>query len=162
MALELPGGVGPGFMRKIAALTVLVLAWPISQADYCRFDDRIRAEAESAGVPGWIAVAVCHAESSGDPRAVGPGGARGLFQFECSTWNIEAGGVPFDRAFDPETSIRVGVRHLSRNRAAGARDPRNFLAWHNAGVRDWRRLQRRWSTDHPNGIYRAIYRGRQI
>jgi len=38
------------------------------------------------GIPRWLAELIVMAESSGNPKAVGPIGERGLFQFRESTW----------------------------------------------------------------------------
>ena len=60
------------------------------------------------GVDWRLAKAQMLAESGGDPRAVSPVGARGLFQLMPGTWGA---GFEADWA-NPESSIAKGLLHL--------------------------------------------------
>lgn len=135
--------------------TVVFIAATTVEVTACEHDAAVRREAVAAGVPARVAVDIMHAESSGNRLAVGPGGERGLFQITPQLWR-ESGRGPFTNAFKAKENIRVGIRHLARVKS---QDPRNFVAWHNAGRKNWRRISKAWTTSHPNRIYRAIYRG---
>jgi len=61
---------------------------------------------------GWPdpeeAARVCHCESSGNPRAVSPGGRHaGLFQFSEATWRELGGGPVFDPAHNSRQAVRL-------------------------------------------------------
>jgi membrane-bound lytic murein transglycosylase F len=73
----------------------------------CRYDDLIRAVADSAGVDWRLVAAIIHAESRFDPRAISPAGAVGLMQVLP-----RSGRPPAWRLRDPAVNVRVGVRHL--------------------------------------------------
>lgn len=73
------------------------------------FRPHIKSAAEQFDVPEELIRAVILAESSGNPRAVSPRGARGLMQLMDATAR-EAG---VSDAFDPGENIRGGTRYLS-------------------------------------------------
>jgi len=54
--------------------------------------------------------AVIKVESNDNPDAVGRAGERGLMQIMPGTWQ-DVAGVNFDRAFDPNSNVRVGIRY---------------------------------------------------
>jgi len=59
----------------------------------------------------WRLVAsLMYEESRFDPKALGPGGSAGLFQFMPATWGELGGGDPDD----PREAIPAGIRYLSR------------------------------------------------
>jgi hypothetical protein len=60
------------------------------------------------GIPPLLALAMMDRESSGNPRAVSPAGAQGLFQLMPGT----AADLGVDDPFDPEQSIRGGLNYL--------------------------------------------------
>ncbi|MDE2292664.1 MAG: lytic transglycosylase domain-containing protein [Elusimicrobia bacterium] len=62
-------------------------------------------------VPRKLILAVMDAESSGNPRATSPVGARGLMQLMPAT----ARGMGFSpsRLYDPDTNVHAGVAYLS-------------------------------------------------
>lgn len=128
-----------------------------SPALACQYDPQIIREAARQGVEPWVAVAIVHAESSGNPGAVGPGGERGLFQLTKPVWRVRfPGQVKADWGFNPQMNIEAGVWNLARS---GARNAKETVSWHNAGRKDYRNLNPKWVRDHPNRIYRSIYRG---
>ena len=138
-------------MAFFVALLILASAQP---AFACPYASEITQAASAAGLPADTLVAIARAESSCNPRATN-GTERGLFQFSEATW-ARYGTGPFSSAFDPHLNIKAAIKYLSK---ADKFDPRNLVSFHNAGVRDWRRLNPKWSINHPNRIYRAIYRG---
>jgi hypothetical protein len=157
-AFLLAAGVGIKGLRGSSVETVryflLVFIMMAGNALACPFASEITKEAEKAQLPPEIVLSIAKAESSCNPKAVG-GGARGLFQFEEATW-LRYGTGPFSNAFDPHLNIKAAIKYLSK---ADKSDVRNLISWHNAGVKDWRRLNPKWSINHPNRIYREIYRG---
>ena len=138
----------------------LVSGCDLQPAFGCPYDALITQEAQLVGVPPQVALTICHAESSGNPGATGPGEEVGLFQVSHALSHDyvlhETENLYHPDLKDPATNIRIGLWHLSKMRKI--RDPRNYLSWHNAGVQDWRLLKRQWSLDHPNRLYRAAYR----
>lgn len=164
-------------MRRfwIAALA-FSMGWQATPAPACQWDTYITEQAEQYGVPWRVAIAICHAESSGNPDCIGKDGEVGLFQFTKKRW-IDAGGqesysqiiertptstgytiVSFPEiAKNPHQNICLAIRELSK--CGKNRDPRVYAAWWNAGRMDYWSLSKKWSVNHPNKIYRAIYRG---
>lgn len=70
-------------------------------------------EANDLGVPASLALAVAHAESNFNPRALSRAGARGVLQIMPATARGEYGIAP-DRLWDPRTNIRLGLHFLKR------------------------------------------------
>lgn len=118
----------------------------------------ITEAAERAGLDPYLVAAVVCQESSYDPRAVSPAGARGLMQLMPGTAQIIAAshGVPFrdDLLDDPTTNVQLGITFLA-DRLREWRDPQLALSWpdytvlalaaYNAGpkrVRQWWQARR--------------------
>ena len=130
---------------------------PAEASQEGRWDAAIRRAFDQAGLPGQLAVLVAHAESSGNPNAPGPGGERGLFQFDQATWRRRS-KRPWAYARDPRANIEAAVQHWKALRRRNPKaEPRDYAAWHNAGEPRWRVLKPEWSTRHPNRTYRRIY-----
>lgn len=60
---------------------------------------------------------IIHVESSGNPKAVGSSGERGLMQLMWGTWHdstkrVYGTPISFEKAFKPEENIRAGVAQL--------------------------------------------------
>lgn len=60
---------------------------------------------------------IIQVESSGNPKATSPVGARGLMQImprSWQEWSVKALGreVPFDQAYDPDLNVQVGTAYL--------------------------------------------------
>jgi soluble lytic murein transglycosylase-like protein len=71
---------------------------------------------DETGVPVWIAARMFDRESEWYTRAVSWAGAQGLAQIMPA--NLEESALLYNDGdaidpFDPETAIRVGIRHLS-------------------------------------------------
>ena len=127
-----------------------------SSASACKYKAEVMTAAEKAGLPPTIVVAIMMAESSCDSKKVDETGkARGLFQFEKETWE-RFSSLPFAKAFDPHENIKTAIKYL---KAAKTIDPKGLASWHNAGTKRWWKLAKKWSVNHPNKIYRKIYRG---
>jgi soluble lytic murein transglycosylase-like protein len=89
----------------------------------------IRAAALRHGVPPELVLAIVEAESSFDPYAVSPRGARGLMQL----MPVTASSLDVDDVFDPYENIDAGVRHLRRLLDRFDGDLPLVLAAYNAG-----------------------------
>lgn len=131
--------------------TVFVIGFSIGYRDVRIITDT----AAAFGISPKVALAIVQAESSGFSWAIGRGGERGAFQITETTWTALT-DEPYREAFNLQTSARVAMRNLLDARTS---DPRCLISYHNAGTTDWEGLNKRWTTNHPNRIYRAIYRG---
>ena len=109
-----------------------------------KYQEFIRAEAEKNGLDPALVASLILAESSYNPEAVSPVGARGLMQLMEETAGDIAGwmGEDFhwDSMFDPATNIRYGCYYLARMLDTFDGDWRCALAAYNQGpgrVRGW-------------------------
>jgi soluble lytic murein transglycosylase-like protein len=75
-----------------------------------KFGKYIDEAALESGLDSTVIASVIRAESSGNPRAVSPAGAKGLMQLVDST----AADMEVDNVFDPQENIRGGSRYLRR------------------------------------------------
>ena len=110
-----------------------------------KFDDLILRQAQVYELNPYLVLSIMRCESSFDPEAVSPVGARGLMQVMPDTGSWIAHKLdeePFDAdvLFDPETNIRYGCWYLSflKRRLNGNQDA--MIAGYNAGhgiVEDW-------------------------
>ena len=73
-----------------------------------RYDSLFRYYAQQYGLDWRLVKAQAIAESSLNPRAVSPVGAKGLMQFMPATWADWGVGDPFN----PEASIDAGCRYM--------------------------------------------------
>jgi hypothetical protein len=74
----------------------------------------LKREAEKLGLPGELADAVAHVESSYQPNATGAAGEVGLMQILPSTASMLGHRGSWSELFEPELNIRYGVRYLAR------------------------------------------------
>jgi soluble lytic murein transglycosylase-like protein len=70
-------------------------------------------EANDLGVSPSLALALAHAESNFDSRALSHKGARGVMQIMPATARGEYGIAP-ERLWDPRTNVRLGLHFLKR------------------------------------------------
>ncbi len=70
-------------------------------------------EALDLGLPVALALAVAHAESNFDPRALSHKGARGVMQIMPATARGEY-GIDADLLWQPRINIRLGIHFLHR------------------------------------------------
>jgi len=101
--------------EPVSSLTIIVdlvarnLSEPVDgKAVSLRYERHIEKVAEAHGVPPALVMAVIHAESGFNPRAVSPKGAVGLMQVMPATSDM----VGIEDPFDPNDNIRAGVRYL--------------------------------------------------
>lgn len=110
-------------IRRAAALLALVL-FSCALFPACggpkyvkKYEDEVLAAAEKYGLEPALVFAVIRTESSFDPNAVSPAGAKGLMQIMQTTgeWVCLRMGDEFDesRIFEPEYNIGLGC-HLLR------------------------------------------------
>lgn len=93
------------------------------------FNDLILSNAQAQGVDPALVRAVIHAESSFNPDAVSPAGARGLMQLMPAT----AARFGVSQIYDPEENIRGGVTYLRFLLDKFNGDMRLAAAGYNAG-----------------------------
>ena len=93
----------------------------------------VLAAARRYSIPPALLLAIIHAESSFNPRAVSHKGAVGLMQLMPSTARWMAPGVSREQLFNPALNIEIGARYLRylANRYNG--DARKILVAWNAG-----------------------------
>jgi soluble lytic murein transglycosylase-like protein len=80
-----------------------------------RWLPEILAASEATGTPPSLIASVIEVESSGDPRAISPAGARGLMQIMPDEFHARS--VPRARWHHPATNIYVGALILAERRA---------------------------------------------
>ncbi|MBN1439473.1 MAG: transglycosylase SLT domain-containing protein [Anaerolineales bacterium] len=143
----------PGAAAAIAAAPVKEYSAPVSpiasffmptvrawEADIARW-------AEEYGLDPNLAATVMQIESCGDPRAVSPSGAQGLFQ--VMPYHFEAG----EDMRNPETNARRGLAYLTRSLLLAQGDVRLALAGYNGGhgVISWDEAD--WPEETRNYAY---------
>ena len=105
------GGAG------VAAILIATLAANQARAKSTHEPDAIRAmvvtEALDLGLPVALALAVAHAESNFEPRALSHKGARGVMQIMPATARGEY-GVEAELLWQPRVNIRLGIHFLRR------------------------------------------------
>lgn len=75
-----------------------------------QWGDLVADTAREVGVDSALLASVIHAESSGDPKAVSPAGAKGLMQLTDAT----AQDLGVKDVFDPTENVRAGGRYLRK------------------------------------------------
>jgi soluble lytic murein transglycosylase-like protein len=132
------------YHRTLLALTLIVLSVGCARAERSSnpaaytTPGSIRAlvvnEAYAMGVAPSLALAVAHAESSFNARALSHAGARGVMQIMPATGRGEYGLHP-DQLWDARINVRVGLHFLRRLivRYGGRRDL--ALSYYNGGSR---------------------------
>jgi soluble lytic murein transglycosylase-like protein len=101
----------------LTAALVAALAVHQARAKTSHGPDAIRAmvvtEALDLGLPVALALAVAHAESNFNPRALSHKGARGVMQIMPATARGEY-GVQAELLWQPRINIRIGIHFLRR------------------------------------------------
>ena len=114
--------------------------------------DTIVAESQRAGIDPTLVAGLIRQESSFNPRAVSPAGARGLMQLMPSvaaTIAPSAGIAPWSASmmYDPGVNIELGVRHLAPLLRSQPNVARSLAAYNAGGSRVARWSGRRGSDD---------------
>lgn len=125
-----------------------------------RWLPQIEAWSQQSGVPAPLIAAVVQIESCGDPLAVSPAGALGLFQ--VMPYHFTEG----EDRLDLETNARAGVQYLARAWHLAGGDPALTLAGYNGGHSQIDRPPSAWpiETQHyvrwGTGLLADIQNGR--
>lgn len=124
--------------------------------------------AQGSSIPSSLIFKIMLAESSLNPKAVGPDGERGLFQLSKETWDwltpkIYEKVLDFDLAFDPEINKKVGIYYLDwlKGQLGIRYTPALLVASYNYGIGRIKSLGYKLPSsayNHPNLIYRNIFR----
>lgn len=111
-------------------LALLTSTHEKSQTTISPYDHWIRVACRKHSLDPALVMAVIHAESRFDPKAVSPKGAAGLMQLSP----VVARALGIDDPFDPQLNIDGGVRYLKELLDAFDGDQRLALAAYNAGT----------------------------
>jgi soluble lytic murein transglycosylase len=130
------------------------------------------------GLDPALVAGLIRQESTWNPDAVSPAGARGLMQLMPSVGASIASGRGYPvwnpvLLFDPDVSMQLGTRHLASS-LRGSDDPTRALAAYNAGASRVTRWSRRPGASDPEqftewipfvetrGYVRAVVRNRAV
>ncbi len=118
-----------------------------------RWETEIVAWAATYALPPNLVAVVMQIESCGDPLAVSPAGARGLFQ--VMPYHFAPGEDPFD----PHVNARRGLAYLQRAWLQTRGDPAQTLAAYNGGLGLIGREEASWPAETQRYVYwgAAIY-----
>jgi soluble lytic murein transglycosylase-like protein len=124
--------------------------------------------AQGSNIPSSLIFKIMLAESSLNPKAIGPAGERGLFQLSKETWNwltpkIYGKVLDFDLAFDSAINKKVGIYYLNwlKEQLGVHYTPALLVASYNYGIGRIKSLGYKLPAsayNHPNLIYRQIFR----
>lgn len=93
------------------------------------------------GIDPNLVATVMQIESCGDPRAVSPAGASGLFQ--VMPYHFVEG----ENEFDPHTNALRGLNYLSNSLDVFANDASMALAGYNGGINGASQPQSHWAQE---------------
>ena len=109
-----------------------------------------------------ITQTIIAAESGGNAACVGDHGkSRGLMQIKEGTWKQNT-RIPWSRALDGPTNKAVGQAQIKRIMKAyqrqGIKPEDALIVWaYNTGRLTKHLKPGKWTTQHPNKIYRTVY-----
>jgi len=123
-----------GLVLPLLALAGCSTAISASEPDRQDIQLLVAREAVNLGIPVPLALAVAHAESNFNPKALSHKGARGVMQIMPATARDEY-GIDEDLLWDARVNIRVGLHFLGRllDRYKGRTDL--ALSYYNGGSR---------------------------
>ena len=147
-------------------------AFPVLHADALLENSR------AMGLDPALVAGLIRQESTWNPDAVSPVGARGLMQLMPAVGASIASGRGYPvwnpvLLFDPDVSMQLGTRHLASS-LRGSEDPTRALAAYNAGASRVTRWSRRPGASDPEqftewipfvetrGYVRAVVRNRAV
>ncbi|MEO8562151.1 MAG: lytic transglycosylase domain-containing protein [bacterium] len=117
-------------------------------------DDALVESARRTALDPALVAGLIRQESTWNPDAVSPVGARGLMQIMPSVGaSLAAGrGYPLWNAallFEPDVSLQLGTAHLAGSMHGGSESPARALAAYNAGASRVTRWSRRPGVEDP-------------
>ena len=126
---------------------------PVFSPEIQYWSEAIQSWAVAAGLDPNLVATVMQIESCGDPRALSPAGAMGLFQVMPGHFTAS------DDPYNPDTNAARGLAYLKRSLEAANGDARLALAGYNGGIGVIGRPESSWrlETQHysywGSGIY---------
>ncbi len=127
----------PEFQSKPRVAALATLFTPQVQ----RWEPDIVAWSEAQGLDPNLVATVMQIESCGNPFAVSPAGAMGLFQ--VMPYHFADG----ENSFDPHTNAQRGLSYLQRSLNEFGADPGMALAGYNGGINGAGRPQELWAQE---------------
>jgi len=126
---------------------------PVFPPEIQYWSGAIRGGAAAAGLDPNLAATVMLIESCGDPRALSPAGAMGLFQ--VMPYHFTASDDPYN----PDTNAARGLAYLKRSLKVANGDARLALAGYNGGIGIIGRSESSWrlETQHYANVGSGIY-----
>ena len=122
----------------------------------------IQGWAAAAGLDPNLVATVMQIESCGDPRALSPAGAMGLFQVMPGHFTTS------DDPYNPDTNAARGLAYLNRSLKVANGDVRLALAGYNGGIgviglpeSSWRRsIMLMWAAGSTVMLPAALHKAR--
>jgi Transglycosylase SLT domain len=126
---------------------------PIFSPEIQYWSGTIQGWAGAAGLDPNLVATVMQIESCGDPRALSPAGAMGLFQ--VMPGHFTAGDDPYN----PDTNAARGLAYLKRSLQVANGDIRLTLAGYNGGIGVIGKPESSWrlETQHYANVGSGIY-----
>ena len=142
--------VGTGITPNVAYSGAIS---PIFPPEIQYWGKAIQAWSATAGLDPNLAATVMLIESCGDPRALSPAGAMGLFQVMPGHFTAS------DDPYNPDTNAARGLAYLKRSLQTANGDARLALAGYNGGIGVIGRPQSTWQmeTQHYANVGSGIY-----
>ncbi len=128
------------------AQTTFAIA-PLFTPEIQRWAPQIQTWAASHSLDPNLVATVMQIESCGDPQALSPAGAIGLFQ--VMPYHFTSG----EDAFEPAVNALRGLAYLSASLTAFDDDPALALAGYNGGINGASRPQAEWPDETRGYLY---------
>lgn len=120
---------------------------PLFTEEIQRWEAEIESWAAEMGLDPNLVATVMQIESCGDPRALSPAGAMGLFQ--VMPYHFAEGENPYE----PAVNALRGLNYLRRSLAAFEGDAGMALAGYNGGINGASRPQSEWAAETRGYLY---------
>jgi hypothetical protein len=145
--------MGQGATLSSANAVYKVAISPIFSPEIQYWSTAIQAWATAAGLDPNLVATVMQIESCGDPRALSPAGAMGLFQVMPGHFTAS------DDPYNPDTNALRGLAYLKRSLQVANGDIRLALAGYNGGIGVISRPESSWrlETQHYANVGNGIY-----
>jgi len=120
---------------------------PVFSPEIQYWGGAIQGWAAAAGLDPNLVATVMQIESCGDPRALSPAGAMGLFQVMPGHFTAS------DDPYNPDTNAARGLAYLKRSLVAANGDARLALAGYNGGIGVIGRPESSWRLETQHYAY---------